>query len=599
MARIPEATAERIYSIKKWMGLNQAADGKTRLKLGEASEMVNFRVTAEGVLRKRPGLREAVLFQGPVNGSWHGYVAGEKVTVIAAGVNLFTVSADGEKTVIGSIANSPTEFFGFGEKLYLLNGTQYKVWDGETLSNVADSAYVPVTISECPPAGGGTELEGINALTQWRRVWFSPDGSATSFKLPEVATEVTVTDRVTGDEITTGFTFTAYTDHVDFSAAPSAGTDTLEIAYKARIGQGADAPLPHKMRFAELYNGGNDNRVFLCGDGSNRVIYSGVNELGEPDASYFPALNVISVGDENTPVTQLIRHFSRLLVFKTDSAYSIYYGQLSDESGMLIPAFYCNPVNKAVGNAAPGQVCLVENNPITLFEGAAYHWRNTGAYSSNLTIDERQAKRISDRVWREMRDMDLESACCYDDNERKEWYCVSGSRAVVYNYGVDAWYIYDQFPVRHMLAVDGKLFGAVGSIWAEVTDEARNDLGSAIDARWASGYMPFDADYRRKYSSMLWIAMEPMTHGEVTVTIETDRKADFSKKVVARNRASFDNVSFAAWSFLTSSRPYVTRLKLKAKKFTYYRIILTNNSDASSCVVTAADVRVRYTGYVR
>jgi hypothetical protein len=248
---------------------------------------------------------------------------------------------------------------------------------------------------------------------------------------------------------------------------------------------------------------------------------------------------------------------------------------------------------------APGQVCLVENNPITLYGSAAYHWRNTGGYSSNLTIDERQAKRISDRVWKEMGNMDLSTAQCFDDNERKEWYCVSGDRAVVYNYGVDAWYIYDNFPVRHMLAVGGRLYGAQGRIWLEITDEVRSDLGAVISARWASGYMSFGTDYQRKYSAMLWIAMEPMTNGEVDVTIETDRKSDYTKKVVARNRASFNPVSFAAWSFLTSSRPYVTRLKIKAKKYTYYRLILTNESNASSCAITAADVRVRYTGYVR
>jgi len=596
MAYIMQSTAERVYSIKRWLGLNQATDGKTRLKMGEASEMVNFRITSDGVLKKRPGTRTALKFNTNIYGAWHGYVAGQEHTVVAAEGRLYDIT-DGEKTEIGFTGNAETFFFGFGEKLYLLNGTQYKVWDGETLKDVSDDAYIPVVLSETPPAGGGTELEGINLLSDSRKVWYSPDGTSRDYKLPEAAQSVIVRDRVTGQEQLSGYTLSMDGKTVSFDTAPAAGTDTLEIEYKITATQGGYDV--RKMRFAELYNGGNDNRVFLYGDGTNTAIYSGINDKGESDPSYFPALNTISIGDANTPITQMIRHFSRLLVFKTNSTYSIYYGQLSDDSGRLIPAFYQNPVNKAVGNAAPGQVCLVDNNPVTLFEGAAYQWRNTGGYSSNLTIDERQAKRISDRLWREFGGMDLEHAVCFDDNERKEWYCLAGDRAAVYNYGLDVWYIYDNFRVRHMLTHGGRLYGAIGSRWVEITDSARSDDGVKIDARWASGYMSFDVDYKRKYSSMLWIAMEPMVNGEVNVTIETDRKAEYTKKVVARNRASFERMNFNKFSFKTSSRPYVTRLKIKAKKYTYYRLILANDSAESSCALTAADFRVRYTGYVR
>ena len=43
----------------------------------------------------------------------------------------------------------------------------------------------------------------------------------------------------------------------------------------------------------------------------------------------------------------------------------------------------------------------------------------------------------------------------------------------------------------------------------------------------------------------------------------------------------------------------MTRLKLKAKKFTYYKLILTNDDVDTTATVTSADIRVRFTGYVR
>jgi len=55
MATISTATDEKVFKINKWLGVNQAQEGETRLFSGEAADMRNFRITAGGALRKRPG----------------------------------------------------------------------------------------------------------------------------------------------------------------------------------------------------------------------------------------------------------------------------------------------------------------------------------------------------------------------------------------------------------------------------------------------------------------------------------------------------------------------------------------------------------------
>ena len=55
MATVGVAANEKIYSVKGWGGLNESPDGDTRLKLGEASKMVNWKVTRDGNLKRRPG----------------------------------------------------------------------------------------------------------------------------------------------------------------------------------------------------------------------------------------------------------------------------------------------------------------------------------------------------------------------------------------------------------------------------------------------------------------------------------------------------------------------------------------------------------------
>ena len=60
MAQIKAATNEKVFQIKAWGGLHQNPDGDTKLKLGEAAEMVNFKITRDGNLQKRSGTKTVV-----------------------------------------------------------------------------------------------------------------------------------------------------------------------------------------------------------------------------------------------------------------------------------------------------------------------------------------------------------------------------------------------------------------------------------------------------------------------------------------------------------------------------------------------------------
>ncbi|HIT30120.1 MAG TPA: hypothetical protein IAC26_04685, partial [Candidatus Scatomorpha stercoravium] len=45
MATIATNISERVYQIKRWRGVNEAAEGEAALAMGEAAAMRNFRVT--------------------------------------------------------------------------------------------------------------------------------------------------------------------------------------------------------------------------------------------------------------------------------------------------------------------------------------------------------------------------------------------------------------------------------------------------------------------------------------------------------------------------------------------------------------------------
>ena len=602
MAQITGASSEKIVSIKAWLGLHENPDGDTKLKMGEAAAIRNWRITRDGNLQRRPGtLTIATLANGePVRGMWVGFVKGKEYFLAAAGGKLWQIidGTEPEFSELGEIdTTNDVHFFGFSEIVYMLNGKQYMQWDGETLKEV--EGYVPlVNIAVAPDNTSRETHEQVNKLTGKRRVWLSPDGEGKTFYMPEegIASFDYATD-LGKNEAITAYTTDLAAGTITFNTAPAKAVNSIEVGYTMATTYRHEV---EAMRYSELYSGTQDTRVFIYGDGGHEALYSDLDYDGKPRADYFPDMNEVAVGDANTPITAMIRHYSQLICYKTDSAWSISFGLVSKVNGEIIPAFYTTPTNKAIGNAALGQVRLVLNAPYTLNGNDIYEWRNTSSYSSNLSVDERQAKRISDRVFSTLNMFDLASCKCFDNDDSQEYFISYDGKALVFNYAADAWYYYDNFDavcfasqneVMYIGGSDGKL--------RRVSYDLETDDGKAIDAYWESGSMSFGKDYMRKYAAMLWIGIKPESRASVNVTVQTDRKSEYNEKVISSSLASFSNANFSHWSFKTSRKPFMTKLKIKAKKFVYYKLIFKSNELDTTATVTAADIRVRYTGYAK
>lgn len=520
-----------------------------------------------------------------VRGIWSGFVDGREVLCAACNGYLWELEyQDGvwSKVSCGALGtDKDVSMFGFDEKLYILNGTQYKVWDGTILEDV--EGYVPLIATAAPPEGGGTLLEPVNKLTGRRRMRFSPDGEATTFHLLNDSRIFQIESaKIVGGAAITDFTADAVDGTITFTSPPAKGVSSLEVTYSVVA---VDAVTVRSMRYMELYNGAQDSRVFLYGDGTNRCIYSGIDENGLGRADYFPDLNVAHIGDANTPITGMIRHYNKLLAFKLDSAWVLSYDSISLADGSVTAGFYVAPVNRSVGNCAPGQALLVENQPRTLDGRSVVEWKTSS--SGSITGDQRNAKRVSQRVDTSIRKFNLETAKTFYDKYAHEYYVIGADgTALVNGVDADAWYIYTDFDAVCLINYKDELyFGTADGYLRHFTEAAFSDNGRAIDCYWESGSMPFQRDFMRKYSAMIWIGIRPEEKGYLKVTAETDRKSDF-----------------AEYSFTTDDAgavPTMHRLKLKAKKFTYYKLILENNTADTTATVVSADIRVRNTGYVR
>lgn len=611
MARITGAADERVFQIQRWLGLAESPDGDTKLKMGEAARMQNFRITRDGNLQKRPGRRGIITVEAdkPIDAVW---TDGQGVTLVICNKKLYKLNGDLSTAtqVSGGTFNtvSSPHMFAFGGKVYILNGgtsASYYVYDGSSMTEVA--GYTPLVMVDLVAAGTGELLEQVNKLTAKRRVWLSPDGAATSFQLPEKDLDSIDSATLTADgstvTIDTGNTSPA-NGIVAFTTAPAAGSSTIEVTYTAKTDYRSDVT---GMKFSETYNGALDTRVFLYGDGSDTAIYSDVNYNGEPSAEYFPDMNVVKVGATGTPITAMIRHYGSLAVFKTDGAYNIGYGAITLADGSEIGAFYVTPVNATIGNEAPGQAQLVLNSPVTLFGQDVYEWTNSSYYTSNLTRDERQAKRKSDRVYATLHQFDTKNAITFDDNYNQEYYiCDTSGQALVWNYAADAWYFYNSFPMYRPFSYKNELYygGTDGTIYHVSTDyfydgNADSTVLSPIFGWYESGSMSFGQDYKRKFSAELWIGFKPVSRSSVYVTAKTDRTGSLPEKETRFSITGdfdFDSLNFEHISFEVNDKPQIRRLKIKAKKFSYYKIIFKTQTNDTSVTITAADIRVRFTG---
>jgi hypothetical protein len=111
--------------------------------------------------------------------------------------------------------------------------------------------------------------------------------------------------------------------------------------------------------------------------------------------------------------------------------------------------------------------------------------------------------------------------------------------------------------------------------------------------------MDFGADFRKKYSSEIYVSILPQSNSNLAITAMTDRREDYREKSIGSNIFSFANASFAAWSFDMKRTPKIHRVRLKVKKFVYYKLIFKVEEPGARATVLSYDMKVRFSSNVK
>ena len=264
--------------------------------------------------------------------------------------------------------------FVFNNRLYIIDGKNYLYYDGESVKNVLDSAYIPTTYINIIPSGEnadiGTEYEQRNVLQPKFKHTFIADGTTKDFylndNLLDEVSEVKVYDVV--KQAGTDYTVDLANGIIKFTTAPPKPQDAVQVAgengaedvmypeFYAGIEVTAKktytrvsgvteeteniASLITECTIAVIY----DNRVFLSGNPSfpNHVFYCSRNLTGFVDPSYFGVLNYMQDGVGISPITGMVVVADTLMVLKGDTQQDglTYFHTAMDSGNDIQPRIY-------------------------------------------------------------------------------------------------------------------------------------------------------------------------------------------------------------------------------------------------------------------
>lgn len=307
-------------------------------------------------IRTRPGIKINTSFTDTVYGVF--FYRGEML--VHSGSKLYKV-INGEKTVLKEELNEVvSNSFIYDDIWYFKDGKHYLKYDGTTISNVVDNAYIPTTTIARKPMGGGTKHEDVNMLSDYRKNSFLADGASFSFFLDTInidedyAPIVTVSDEVVSPD---KYTVDYAEGKIVFKNTPpdeplTDGQDNVIIKFKKTAKDKDGNPRYHGVIEGCTTLQVFDNRVFFSGNSEhpNMMWNSSLN-----DPSYVSDLDYYKEGMDSAAIKGMVAGNNALWVFRepSDSNTTIFYHTptLDEEYGKVYPSSHSSITTGCIGKA--------------------------------------------------------------------------------------------------------------------------------------------------------------------------------------------------------------------------------------------------------
>ena len=218
--------------------------------------------------------------------------------------------------------------FIFNNRLYIVDGVNYLLYDGSKVSSVLDNAYIPTTYKNIIPSGenadAGAEYEHRNLLQPKFKHTFFGDGENKVFYMNENELDAIAEVKVYGETLTEGegYTVNLLEGKIELTEAPAKPADKNLPETHAGVEITAEKAYESEQITGCTLSAIFDERVFLSGnpDYPNNIYYCGRNNItGRTDPSYFPATNYVADGVGMAAITGMLAVADTLMVLKGDT----------------------------------------------------------------------------------------------------------------------------------------------------------------------------------------------------------------------------------------------------------------------------------------
>lgn len=521
--------------------------------------------SAEGnCIQTRPGYSKLAEFVGNINGL---YIYNNTTALVHAGNKLYLwnnfPSIPENPTVLSeTMNNTRTSFFIFNNKVYINDGLNYLVYDGE-LREVVEDAFIPTTTINRAPTGGGTVYQDINLLQPKRINTFCADGTSKDYYLD--ATEINSVDKVyVNDTLITDYTVSLVLGKVTFNTAPAApgmsGTANIKIEFSKSTAGYIDRI--EKCTISQVF----DNRVFFTGNETfkNAIFHS---ELENP--AYISDLSYYQDGTSEAKIKSITVGNNILWVFKEpnqENATVFYHiPTTSNEYGRIYPS--------KQGNVSTGcySTSINFNDDIVFLskyglEGITGDIEqeqlltHRSSLVDNKLINTNNFNNAQMVEWRGYLLILVDNYIFLADSRQK----FEGINGIEYEWYL--WNIENSHP-SILKEYKGNLYigSENGSIFIL---KGTNDNGQTINSYWTT---PMDAF---GYSNMLKTTnkrgglarIKTIPNGKIKIAERTNKKDE--RFITSKSSTGFDysNIDYSNFAYTTKNESYIV-YKIKEKKF--------------------------------
>lgn len=606
---IPPSPKIHVYQSDKFLGADFTSDAST-VDDTKSPNCENMIRSVPGKVRKRMGYHKVAEYGAQVYGV-HKFSTTDEY-LVHAGDKLYKWGDD--TPIYEHMAEHRSVAFELNMKLFILDGTALKVYDGTDVSLATDLAYIPTLTIAKDHTGGGTDYEPLNLLQPAFIELFyvkQEQATVTDFQLtfgglddtPVKAWVMASDGSWTLKEETTDFTVDRQTGKVTFLTAPGAspvtGEDNVKIqAY--RTVEGYADRINHCTIGALFGVNGAGDRLFISGNsdkgiGTDGKLFSYINYdwfSQQYDPTYYGDTWYSKLGSDASAIMGYSIINNYLAAHKdgneTSQSVLIRQGDLVDGK----PSFKL--INTLQGAGAISKYCFayLETEPVFLSDLGVYavtaqditgekYAQDRSYYLEGKLLQEDHLEDAIALTWKDYYILCINNHCYILDGLQP----IHTDKSRPYATRQYVGFYFTNIPAYTMFVKDNDLYfgDTEGNVYAFYKDEkaitSYNDEGKPIYALWETADIARDLFYKNKTYRYIAVRCMPEVVSSIQVWAQRNGIWQLLKyDETTLKYFSFQYIVFSKFTFSTNRTQKVTSTKARLKKLDHVRFRFINDS---------------------